>query len=42
MLHHVADPPQVLAGLARLLRPGGRILVVMLPTTIDYRCSRQR
>lgn len=36
VLHHVADPPQVLAGLARLLRPGGRILVVMLPTTIDY------
>ncbi|MEV4391221.1 class I SAM-dependent methyltransferase [Nonomuraea sp. NPDC049607] len=36
VLHHVADPPQVLADLARLLRPGGRILVVMLPTTIDY------
>ena len=36
VLHHVADPPQVLAGLSRLLRPGGRILVVMLPTTIDY------
>ncbi|MDP4505863.1 class I SAM-dependent methyltransferase [Nonomuraea turcica] len=36
VLHHVADPPRILAGLTRLLRPGGRILVVMLPTTIDY------
>ncbi|AWS41676.1 class I SAM-dependent methyltransferase [Streptosporangium sp. 'caverna'] len=36
VLHHVTDPPQVLTGLTRLLRPGGRILVVMLPTTIDY------
>lgn len=36
VIHHVADPPGTLAGLARLLRPGGRILVVMLPTTIDY------
>ncbi|MFF5213423.1 class I SAM-dependent methyltransferase [Streptosporangium sp. NPDC000396] len=36
VLHHVADPPRVLADLTRLLRPGGRILVVMLPTTIDY------
>ncbi|WP_285777923.1 class I SAM-dependent methyltransferase [Microtetraspora sp. NBRC 13810] len=36
VLHHVADPPDVIAGLVRLLRPGGRILVVMLPTTIDY------
>ncbi|MET8049528.1 class I SAM-dependent methyltransferase [Streptosporangium sp. NPDC005286] len=36
VLHHVTDPPRVLAGLARLLRPGGRMLVVMLPTSIDY------
>jgi SAM-dependent methyltransferase len=36
VIHHVADPPQVLSGLLRLLRPGGRILVVMLPSEIDY------
>lgn len=36
VLHHVADPPQILSGLSRLLSPGGRILVVMLPTTIEY------
>ncbi|GAA4194761.1 hypothetical protein GCM10022252_39640 [Streptosporangium oxazolinicum] len=36
VIHHVADPPRVLDGLARLLRPGGRMLVVMLPTSIDY------
>lgn len=36
VLHHVADPSRVLAGLTDLLRPGGRILVVMLPTVIDY------
>ncbi len=36
VLHHVADRAAVTAGLARLLRPGGRILVVMLPRRIDY------
>ncbi|MEV4105921.1 methyltransferase [Nonomuraea sp. NPDC049649] len=36
VIHHVAHPPQVLAGLSLLLRPGGRILVAMLPSEIDY------
>jgi SAM-dependent methyltransferase len=36
VLHHVADQAAVMAGLAGLLRPGGRALVVMLPTTITY------
>jgi 2-polyprenyl-3-methyl-5-hydroxy-6-metoxy-1,4-benzoquinol methylase len=36
VLHHVADPGEVIAGLARLLRPGGRMLVVMLPAKISY------
>ena len=36
VLHHVADPAAVIAGLAGLLRPGGRMLVVMLPATIGY------
>lgn len=36
VLHHVADQATVIAGLASLLRPGGRILVAMLPTTISY------
>jgi len=36
VLHHVADPATVISGLARLLRPGGRMLVVMLPTQISY------
>jgi len=36
VLHHVEDPAAVIAGLARLLRPGGRMLVVMLPTQISY------
>ena len=35
-IHHVEDPPAVVAGLAKLLAPGGRLLVVMLPTTIAY------
>jgi ubiquinone/menaquinone biosynthesis C-methylase UbiE len=37
-IHHVAaaDRSWVVAGLAGLLAPGGRLLVVMLPTTISY------
>jgi ubiquinone/menaquinone biosynthesis C-methylase UbiE len=35
MLHHVGDRAAVIGGLARLLRPGGRMLVVMLPTQIS-------
>jgi SAM-dependent methyltransferase len=36
MLHHVDDRAAVITGLARLLRTGGRMLVVMLPTQISY------
>lgn len=36
VIHHVADPQQVLADLPRLLRRGGRVLVVMLPSDINY------
>jgi ubiquinone/menaquinone biosynthesis C-methylase UbiE len=36
MLHHVQDRAAVIAGLARLLRPGGRMLAVMLPDQISY------
>jgi SAM-dependent methyltransferase len=36
MLHHVGDRAAVIAGLARLLRPGGRMLVVMLPPQVSY------
>lgn len=37
-VHHIPDGEreQTLHGLARLLRPGGRILVAMLPATISY------
>jgi ubiquinone/menaquinone biosynthesis C-methylase UbiE len=37
-LHHVSpgERSEVIAGLARLLRPGGRMLVVMLPSQISY------
>jgi 2-polyprenyl-3-methyl-5-hydroxy-6-metoxy-1,4-benzoquinol methylase len=35
-IHHVEDPAHILEGLARRLAPGGRILVVMLPTKIEY------
>ncbi|MEV5576619.1 class I SAM-dependent methyltransferase [Spirillospora sp. NPDC052269] len=35
-VHHVEDPGVVLAGLAERLAPGGRLLVVMLPSTIGY------
>ncbi|TDC21847.1 methyltransferase domain-containing protein [Streptomyces sp. 8K308] len=35
-VHHVKDPARTLTGLAELLAPGGRLLVAMLPTTIEY------
>ena len=35
-LHHVPDQAAVVTGLARLLRAGGRMLVVMLPERIAY------
>ncbi|WP_030719564.1 class I SAM-dependent methyltransferase [Streptomyces sp. NRRL S-237] len=35
-VHHVADPERTLRGLADRLALGGRMLVVMLPTTIQY------
>lgn len=35
-IHHVRDPAAVLHGLAQLLAPGGRLLVVMLPARIEY------
>jgi len=35
-VHHAADPAATLAGLVRLLAPGGRLLVAMLPTSIEY------
>jgi SAM-dependent methyltransferase len=35
-VHHVADPSHTLPGLAHRLAPGGRMLVVMLPATIQY------
>lgn len=36
MVHHVDDPASVITGLTRLLRTGGWMLVVMLPTQISY------
>ncbi len=36
MLHHTSDRAAVIAGLAGLLRPGGRMLVVQLPSRISY------
>jgi hypothetical protein len=37
-VHHIpqSNRASVLAGLAGLLAPGGRLLVVMLPTTLEY------
>ncbi|MGC0377641.1 class I SAM-dependent methyltransferase [Streptomyces sp. SAI-229] len=35
-VHHLADPEHTLQGLADLLSPGGRLLVVMLPASIRY------
>ncbi|OEU88102.1 hypothetical protein DB35_16920 [Streptomyces abyssalis] len=35
-VHHFSDVPGTLCGLARLLAPGGRILVVTLPPKLEY------
>lgn len=35
-VHHFADLPETLGGLARRLAPGGRILVVTLPPKLEY------
>ena len=35
-IHHVTDLPQTMQGLADLLAPGGRILVVTLPPRLEY------
>jgi SAM-dependent methyltransferase len=35
-IHHVHDPAAALQGLVHMLNSGGRLLVVMLPTRIDY------
>jgi ubiquinone/menaquinone biosynthesis C-methylase UbiE len=40
-LHHVRGREAVIAGLARLLAPGGRLLVVTLPTLISYPLFRR-
>ena len=36
VLHHIDDRVAVIGGMARLLKPDGRMLVVMLPTRITY------
>ncbi|WP_327327109.1 class I SAM-dependent methyltransferase [Streptomyces sp. NBC_01210] len=35
-VHHLPDPAHTLRGLSERLAPGGRLLVVMLPATIQY------
>jgi ubiquinone/menaquinone biosynthesis C-methylase UbiE len=35
-IHHVTDRVSVIGGLSKLLVPGGRFLIVMLPTSIEY------
>jgi 2-polyprenyl-3-methyl-5-hydroxy-6-metoxy-1,4-benzoquinol methylase len=40
-LHHVHHREAVVAGLARLLAPSGRLLVVTLPTMISYPLFRR-
>ncbi len=35
-IHHVDDVAETVRGLARLLAPGGRLLVVSLPPRLDY------
>lgn len=36
VLHHAEDTAAALRGLAGLMAPGGRLLIVMLPPTLDY------
>jgi 2-polyprenyl-3-methyl-5-hydroxy-6-metoxy-1,4-benzoquinol methylase len=36
VVHHVRNSGAMVSGLSRLLRPGGRMLVAMLPTQINY------
>lgn len=36
VIHHIRDVPATLRGLAGLLSPGGRMLVVTLPPLLDY------
>jgi ubiquinone/menaquinone biosynthesis C-methylase UbiE len=36
VIHHVVDIPAMLAGMADLMAPGGRFLVVTLPPRLDY------
>ncbi|WP_069163429.1 class I SAM-dependent methyltransferase [Nocardia altamirensis] len=36
LIHHIADKAAAIAALADLLRPNGRLLVVMLPTRVGY------
>jgi len=40
-IHHFSNQASVLGGLTQLLAPGGRVLVVMLPTTISYPLFRR-
>ncbi len=35
-IHHVQNQADTISGLADLLAPGGRMLIAMLPTSIDY------
>jgi trans-aconitate methyltransferase len=35
-IHHVTDWAAVIEASVKLLAPGGRLLVVMLPTSIEY------
>jgi ubiquinone/menaquinone biosynthesis C-methylase UbiE len=42
-IEHVASPPEVLGAVGRLLKPGGRLLVVTDNTgSLDFRLSRRR
>jgi ubiquinone/menaquinone biosynthesis C-methylase UbiE len=36
VIHHVTDIPGMLQGMADLLAPGGRLLVITLPPQLDY------
>lgn len=35
-IHHVHDIPRAIRGLAELLKPGGRLLIVTLPPRLEY------